>query len=176
MKTVLLWLLDWTWCLPQTLAGYIASRYWLDNLAPAEGFGAAVIPWIKEHEEKWGVKIYLVTPKSKAGHWFLNVISGFGCGRYICLVDAIPNNGIVDDEDTVSHEHGHIITGRIIGPLFLLVMIYSPLFCNLLGRWKMKHGWTWLHMATWYYQQWCEWLADKLGHVDRKAWLRKWEE
>ena len=167
---VMLWLLDWTWCFVQNLVGYILSRYWLDNLAPAEGFGPNLIPWIKEHEAKWRVKIYLVTPKSKAEHWFLKYISGFGCGRYVCLQDAIPDNGKVDDEENVSHEFGHVVTGRIIGILFIFVMIFSPIY-NLIGRRKIKNGMTWFEMAKWYYSRWCERLADFFGKVNRKAWL-----
>ena len=170
---ILLFILDWTWCFLQTFIWYHLSRYWFDNLAPAEGFGAGVIPWIKEHEAKWRVKIYLVTPKSKYEHWFLQFISGFGCGRFICLPDAIPNNGKVDDVHTVGHENGHVITGRIIGLLFLLVIILSPLF-NLIGRWLMKKGWTWLKMAKWYYNLPWEWIADKLGKVNRKEWLKQY--
>jgi len=169
---VLLFILDWTWCLPWNVIGRVKSYFWKETMQPATN---ATIKWIKDFERKWRVKIYLVESADRTEHWFWRFISGSGIGRFISLCETSPDDSKVNDTCTIKHENGHVITCRILGPFFILVVIFSPAY-NLIGRKKMKNGMTWLETAKWYYSRWCEKLADFFGKVDRKAWLdaRDW--
>ena len=168
---ILLFILDWTWCFPQTVIGRVLSRGWKNNLAPAND---ADLLWIKRKEKEWRCKIYLVKKESRDKHWFWQKVSGFGCGRYICLTEAEPDNGEIDDLETVMHEHGHIIFSRITGPFFMLLCGIPSPAGNLINRWQAKHkGWTWEQLVTWYYNQPWEKCADILGGVDRTKWIKE---
>ena len=127
---------------------------------------------VKRKEKEWRCKIYLVKRESRDEHWFWKKISGSGIGRYICLAEAEPGNGEIDDEETIAHEYGHIITSRITGPFFILVMICSPLY-SLKSRKLKKRGWAWEQVVRWYYSRWCEKLADILAGVNREKWIEE---
>ena len=164
---ILLFILDWTWCLPQILIGRIKSAAWYASLCKAEDASLKVI---KDLEKKYRCEIYLVKRESRNEHRFFKKISGSGIGRYICLTETEPDNGAIDDEATVRHEIGHVIQSRILGPFFVLVMICSPLY-NLKSRSLEKQGWTWEQLVRWYYSRWCEAWADTLAKVDREKWI-----
>jgi|GEM_PF-4574832 len=167
---ILLFVLDWTWCIPQTLAGTIKAKWGSGVLCKAKD---ASLAQIKQREKEWRVTILLFCRKSREEHWLFQKISGSGMGRNIFLYETEPDNGEIDDPETIKHEYGHILFSRITGPFFLpTVGIFSPMY-NLIGRKKMKNGMTWPGMAKWYYSRWCERVADKLAKVDRKKWLEE---
>jgi len=167
---VLLWIIDWTWASPQNIVGYILSRGWKNNLCAAKD---ASLDLIKQKEKEWRAKIYLVCYENKAAHWFWKNVSGFGCGRYICLTETEPDNGEVDDPETVEHEWGHIFFSRIVGPFFLLLCGIPSPSGNLISRYQKKHfGWTWEQVVRWYYNLPWEKVADKLAGVDRDKWIK----
>jgi len=99
--------------------------------------------------------------------WYkVKQLFGVSLGDYIFLY--------TDDPVSVKHEHGHSLQSKLLGWFYLpIVGIYSAVFCNLysqknLSKWK---GWD---RGYWYYNRWTEKWADKLGGVDRIAWL--WEK
>ena len=169
---VLLFVLDWTWCFPQSLVGFIKSRWWKNSLGKCLD---GQLDWIKNFEREKRVKIYLVSRQDRDEHWFFKNVSGSGISRYISLIECNPSDGYVDDKETIKHEYGHTLQSRILGPLFpLSVGIASPLF-NLKGRKLKKQGWSWKKRVTWYYSRWCERWADILGKVNRQEWINRWE-
>lgn len=61
---------------------------------------------------------------------------------------------------TVKHEYGHKKQSRMLGPLYLLVIGLPSLLGNIYSRIFYKS-------SEWYYKQWQEAWADKLGGVER---------
>lgn len=136
---MLLDILQWTWCLPQTLLGLVLKLCWK---------GKRDRYWFNNH-------VYTVynTPKENLG--------GISLGKYILL------GTNMDDEKTIKHEYGHQLQSYILGPLYLLVIgLPSGLWCwfiqDLVNKHRKKKGkptlsYYWLYTESW---------ANKLGKVD----------
>ena len=99
---MLLDILQWTWCLPQTLLGLVLKlcwkgkrdRYWFNN------------------------QVYIVYNTTKKN------LGGISLGKYILL------GANMDTEKTIKHEYGHQLQSYILGPLYLLVIgLPSGLWC-----------------------------------------------
>ena len=144
MKRVLHVLL-WVWQLPQHLLGLL-----LIKMLKAEERASEGIVWY--YFEQRG--------------WFSGSISGMSLGMYII----IPQRN--DYSFTVPHEGGHSRQSEFLGPLYLIIVgIYSAVFCNLWDRWFHK-SWCNYDRVYWYYKtRWTERWADKLGVIDRDAYL-----
>lgn len=138
MKKILLEILYWTWCLPQTLLGFFVKLF-------LNGKKAKYI--IND-------KTYIVYNTDKT--W----LGGISLGKYVCL-------GINQDrENTIKHEHGHQIQSLILGPLYLLIIgLPSGLWCwfiwNLVNKIRVKKGKSYLSYYWFYPEAW----ANKLGGV-----------
>jgi len=98
---------------------------------------------------------------------FSQFISGVSLGWITLLSDNA-------SEATIRHEWGHSKQSLYLGWLYLLIVgIYSAVFCNLWDRWLHK-DWHIYDRYYWYYKtRWTEGWADRLGKVDRDAWLMK---
>jgi len=168
MKKILYFLSVYVWQGVQNLTGYVMSRLWKKRLMPkgSESLTDASIEELKQFEKDHDVKIYISDYKTQKKDKLLGGVSGFSMGKYICLSN-------VYDLTAVKHEYGHSIQSKYLGPFYLLAVgVYSALFCNVyasrnLSKWK---GWD---RSYWYYNRWTEKWADKLGGIDRMAWLRK---
>jgi len=144
--------------LPQNIVGRIVSRQWKKKL---QLLNDSAITGVEELEKRYGLKIYIVSDKSKKNDKYLKDLSGFSLGKYICLTD-------LNDIEEVKHESGHSLQSKELKWLYLLVVgICSAVFCNLWDRF-FHQKWTYEKRIKWYYNRWPEKWADRLGGVDRE--------
>jgi hypothetical protein len=93
-------------------------------------------------------------------YWVKQKYVGVSLGQYIFVSTHY-------QRPTVMHEYGHSVQSLWLGPLYiLLISIPSFLFCYARDR-LFHNGWEMEKRIQWYYRQPTEWLADKLGGVDR---------
>lgn len=89
-------LIFWTWCLPQTLLGWLLKGLYVffGGISKEHGYGVA--------------KLYIVR----------GMLTGVSLGRYIFL-----NRDHRDETGyLVKHEFGHTLQSFIFGPLYLVVI------------------------------------------------------
>ena len=140
LKKILFWVLDWTWCFPQTLIGFIFSKtLWKDAV----------------REVMISPMFYTIVllGKKKEGRLY-NYLSGFSTGRYIFL--HAYGNAATD----VRHECGYSMQSRMTGWLYLFVIGIPSVYGNLKARRDPKR-------AATYYQHYPENWAYRLGKVKR---------
>lgn len=159
-KKILFYIIDWTWCLPQTLLGFIIYIFvWKkDSIVPGK-ISDNKAKVLEEYEQKTYTNIVIRTNYDhKNGVWgndrAYDYISGCSLGRYILMKP-------YHDFATICHEYGHVRQSRMLGPLYLFVVGIPSAINNLKSR-KGK-----LNHIT-YYQQYPENWADKLGGVQRQ--------
>lgn len=126
------------WQMPQNLIGFIMSRFCC----------------------RW------VTAKTLCGkyikiYYMKNLFrSGISLGDFILLdiiYETLQPESLIT---TVSHEYGHGIQSKILGPLYFLVIGIPSILGNLYAKCMRKD-------SKWYYSQLWEKWADKLGNVKR---------
>lgn len=145
LKKLFFFVLDWTWCFPQTLLGLIiAKTLWKDSYRESDISHAfyTIVLVGKEREEK-----------------LYNYLAGFSLGRYIFLHEKYGGND-TDFTVAVRHECGHSIQSRMTGWLYLFVIGIPSVYGNL----KARHD---PQRAESYYQHYPEDWADRLGKVER---------
>jgi len=169
MKKILYFLSVYVWQGVQNLTGYVMSRLWKKRLTPkgSEGLTDASLEELKQFEKDHDVKIYVSDYETQKKDKLLGGVSGFSMGKYICLSN-------IYDLTAVKHEYGHSIQSKYLGPFYLLTVgVYSALFCNVYAARNLSK-WKGYDRGYWYYVgRWTEKWADKLGGVDRLAWLRQ---
>jgi len=148
MKKFLLFILDWTWCLPQTLIGFLMRTF----------FWRRKDKCVLETEDFGPITYYCTYNSSLTSSGF-----GVSMGRYILfkMSKKIPWYRV--QETTIRHEYGHKRQSRMLGPLYLPVVGLVSVTWNLLSRVNKK-----IHKK--YYTRFPENWADKLGHVNRRPW------
>lgn len=145
LKKLFFFMLDWTWCFPQTLIGLIiAKTLWKDS-------------YIEDQISENFYTIVLIG-KEREGRLY-NYLSGFSLGRYIFLHDDY-GRSYTDLVPALRHEYGHSIQSRITGWLYLFVVGIPSVYGNLKARRDPKR-------AESYYQHYPENWADRLGKVKR---------
>jgi hypothetical protein len=98
----------WTWCLPQTLIGFIIYQFYrtIKKVVKVKNYKAAKIIFIRT-----------------------KLFSGVSFGKYIILQDSYMQN-----ETTIKHEYGHTKQSFILGP-FYLILVGIPSICrNIIWR------------------------------------------
>jgi hypothetical protein len=129
MKEILLELVWWTWCLPQTLLGYILKL-------------------IFKGEEK------TIMYRMKAYTYYNTTLTpgSVSLGKYVLLC-----KDHHDDIDTIKHEHGHQIQSLILGPLYLLVVsLPSLIWAGCFEIYRAKHE---ISYYQFYTEKWAEELS-----------------
>lgn len=113
IKKVLLEILLWTWCLPQTLLGLVVKLIYKG-------------------------KPYSVTYFDKIYHCynFKNKSGSISLGKYILLCNAHKNNIRV-----IKHEYGHFKQSLMLGWLYLVVIgLPSFVWANWFSTYRLKHN------------------------------------
>lgn len=89
---------------------------------------------------------------------------GASLGRYIFLI-----NELATDDDTNKHEYGHSRQSTILGWLYLPIVGLLSAGGNLYDRCfhTPNQGWSYAEAKKWYYNQFIEKWADKLGNIER---------
>lgn len=131
------------WQLPQNLLGLIMLL-------------------IYKHE-----KIYYIH-KGRKFYYTKEMPSGISLGNYIIM-------NREDKKEGMKHEYGHTIQSRILGPFYLIIIGIPSGLGNIYDKTHhtKEKGWTDKRSAKWYYNlPWEKW-ADKLGKVDRKAYIER---
>lgn len=125
MKKVLKEILFWTWCLPQTLLGFILKILFKGkkNYEPAIVFN----------------KFNNIT------YYDCNLSSGsISLGKYLLICKGHSSNTQI-----IKHEYGHQKQSFILGPLYLLVIgLPSLLWANIFWNPK-KHNYYWFYTESW---------------------------
>lgn len=98
-------ILLYIWQLPQNLLGLafraLFFKPWKQNMTTYENNGSVIVTYYHSPNMKGGLTL----------------------GEYIFVKSYKSYRGIeYADNDTIQHEHGHVIQSRILGPLFLLVI------------------------------------------------------
>ena len=116
MRKALIWLLAFTWELPQTIL--------------------ALILMLLLHVQKYDGKgrIRLLHHNS--------FLTSFSLGEFIFFNQWEPYHNSWDE--TQRHEAGHSVQSRIFGPLYLILIALPSVIWNLLSRMKGKTG-NWFH-------------------------------
>lgn len=129
MKEILLEIVWWTWCLPQTLIGFILKLIF-------KGEEKTVVDLMKKYT------YYNTTLKP----------GSVSLGKYILLCDSHH-----DDIDTIQHEHGHQIQSLILGPLYLLVIgLPSLIWCGCFEKYRERNYKSYYDFYT---ERWADNLA-----------------
>ena len=143
MKNILLLILDWTWCFPQTFIGWVFQTFfWRGELRPhpiTDEFYTSLYISAVEFLDR---KLYKIVP-------------GVSFGRYIFL------HYFNSDNTTIRHECGHSVQSRMLGWFYLLVVGLPSVYGNLKARVDKERNRT-------YYEHYPENWADCLGKVKRK--------
>ena len=130
MKELLLEIVWWTWCLPQTLLGYILKLIF-------KGKEKTIVNCMKRYT------YYNTTLKP----------GSISLGKYVLLCEFHH-----DDIETITHEHGHQIQSLILGPLYLLVIsLPSLIWCGCFEKYREKHG---ISYYKFYTEKWAENLSE----------------
>ena len=89
-------ILFWTWCLPQTLLGFIIKSFYklTNKIAQVTTYKSAKVIFIK--------------------NW---MFTGVSLGKYIIL-----NESETGNINTIKHEYGHTIQSFILGITYLFVV------------------------------------------------------
>lgn len=111
MKKFLLDVVNWTWCFPQTLVGFIVK-------CVTKG---------KKREVNIGDKTYTV--------YDCNIKGGsVSLGKYILL-----SEGHAYSRSTIKHEFGHQLQSYMLGWLYLLVVgLPSIIWCNCFKEYRQR--------------------------------------
>lgn len=137
-------IIKWIWQFPQNLIGLIILA--LNNKEE------------KEIRHVCGIKVCFV----KKGVFDC----GVSLGDYIILYDLykyFPHDYLTN---TVKHENGHCKQSKYFGWLYLL-LVGLPSVCNNIRNRLFHRKWTNEEKEKWYYSQYPEKWADKLGDVTR---------
>ena len=135
----------WTWELPQTLLGLLIFACHKIIISDRQEF-------VKD-----GSVYYTSTNSFGISLGFF--IFGVSQWKYEQL-NYPPEQAKIESEKTISHEFGHSIQSRILGPFYLLVVGLPSLVFNVMtrmGYFKLQS----------YYSRFPENWADKLGKVKR---------
>lgn len=140
----MLQLLKFLWQLPQNLLGLGLLLFYKHE---------------KQYHSLNGVRFYSTS----------EMISGISLGDIVIM-----NRD--DMFEGLHHEYGHHIQSLILGPLYLLIIGLPSLTFNIISTQCHTHtnGWHARRALIWYYNlPWEKW-ADKLGGVDRLAYINKY--
>ena len=138
MGKILINIVYWTWCFPQTLVGAI---YFLSSK--------------KNHVKVEKYKLSIVTTLNREH------TGGFCWGKYI-FIDKTP------DKNTIKHEYGHTLQSFILGPLYIPVIWVKSRFLYLESMKIIKENpEKYPSVAKKYFSSFPENWADKLGKVKR---------
>lgn len=111
MKQVLLDIVNWTWCFPQTLVGFIVK-------CVTKG---------KKREVYIGEKAYTVYDCKLKG-------DSVSLGKYILLGEWHTYN-----YETIKHEYGHQLQSYMLGWLYLAVVgLPSFIWCNCFKEYRQR--------------------------------------
>ena len=142
LKTLLFWILHWTWALSQNIVGGI-------------GFLLLAASGKHRHENYHGAVLTYVNTKKGFGGVSLGMFI-FVNGKYIAKN---PDDGWTHDSRI--HEMGHCVQSILLGPLYwLVVALPSVIWCNLPVFKKMHDTKATKHV---YYRLYCEGWANVWG-------------
>ncbi len=97
-------IIDYIWCQPQTIVGYILYKYITKNIVKKEIYKNTIAI---EHNKRFGVSL----------------------GKYIFYSTYSSNK-----ENTKKHEYGHYLQNKMYGPLYLIIVGIPSVITNLLSK------------------------------------------
>ena len=161
-KKIMTFILDWTWCFPQTLVGaFVYAFIWKKDGTKEKYCKTGEFTFVREFEKEYNVNVIIrnyidhvdgVWGSDKLYHY----LSGASLGRYIVLK---PSHSMTD----IKHEYGHVRQSRMLGPLYLIVVGIPSAINNLRSR---RDATVYENYYNMYPENW----ADKLGGVTRNRY------
>lgn len=149
LKSVLMFILDWTWCFPQNLVGlFIRLFIWKRNDVQSSLVYAHFDKFSKDrcvHVVIKDIKHHINTVTSKKKYLYSR-LPHLVFGRFIFIK-------VYHDMVTVRHDYGHVIQSRILGPFYFIVVGIPILINKLLKRTSFDY----------FPESW----ADRLGDIVR---------
>lgn len=151
MKKVLFYLLQFTWCLPQTLVGlvvFIVCKVLKSHTLCYRGTVVSVLP-NKQGSVSLGMFIMV----------HANPLTKETDKTKFDVYDPKVKHLIGQADDLLRHEYGHTIQSLILGPLFLFVIgLPSIIWAGLFDGYRKKHN---VSYYAFYTERW----ANRLGGV-----------
>lgn len=124
-------LIFWTWCLPQTILGFIFKVYLM--------FKKDIVK-IKDYKN-----INLIVANK------IFFFSGLSLGKYIFVT----RKGL---KDALEHEYGHIIQNYILGPFYLIFVGVPSIILALIS---LKSKYVRDNYLNFYPESWAERLCER---------------
>jgi len=72
-----------------------------------------------------------------------------------------------DTEKHIRHKYGHCCQSRYLGPFFVSIIGFASVILTHIPHRTLHRNWPQARRYQWYYEQWSEAWADRLGGVKR---------
>ena len=111
------------------------------------------------------IRFFCHKDKSQKVYWAKNFArSGVSLGNFIILDECYKHD--ITLKNTIAHERGHQVQSKILGPLYLIIIGLPSFIANIHDRIMFSYLPQRLKLQIYYSRPW-EYLADRLGRVDR---------
>lgn len=154
MKKALFYILQFTWCLPQTLVGMVVFIVGKIRKSHTLRYKCTVVSVLPNKQGSMSLGMFIMvhaTPLTKETD-----------KMKFDVYDPAEKCRIGQADDLLLHEHGHTIQSMILGPLFLFVIgLPSILWAGLFGVYRKKHN---VSYYAFYTERW----ADRISKIERK--------
>jgi hypothetical protein len=131
ITNILLDIVYFTWCLPQTLVGLVIKLIETKNIKKVETYKLNTqVNWI---DWDYGVSL----------------------GKYI-LVGTYDEDTGVNEFDAKNHEFGHVRQNFMLGPLYLILVGLPSITFNIISQYNDEFG---SHYYQRYPENWADWLG-----------------
>lgn len=154
MKKFLFYVLQFTWCLPQTLVGLVVFLFCKIRKSDTLRYKRTVVSVFPNNQ--WSVSLGMFIMVSSMP------LTDETDKMKFDVYDPKLKLRVGQADDLLRHEHGHTIQSMILGPLFLLVIgLPSILWAWLFDGYRKKY-------KVSYYSFYTERWADRISGIERK--------
>lgn len=154
MKKFLFYILQFTWCLPQTLVGLAVLLVCKVRKADTLRYKRTVVSVYPNKQGSVSLGMFIMVHS-------LPLTTETDKMKFD-VYDPKLKMRIGQADTLLRHEHGHTIQSMILGPLFLLVIgLPSIVWAGLFDGYCQKHG---VSYYSFYTERW----ADKISGIERK--------
>lgn len=154
MKKALFYLLQFTWCLPQTLVGLVVFLICKIQKANTLNYKRAVVSVFPNKQGSVSLGMFIVVHKTP--------MTDETDKMKFDVYDPLLKCHVGQADVLLRHEYGHTIQSMILGPLFLLVIgLPSILWAGLFDRYRQKYK---VSYFAFYTERW----ADRISKIKRK--------
>lgn len=154
MKKALFYILQFTWCLPQTLVGLVVFLVCKIRKADTLRYKCTVVSVFPNKQGSVSLGMFIMVHDTP--------LTDETDKMKFDVYDPLLKCRIGQADDLLRHEYGHTIQSMILGPLFLLVIgLPSIIWAGLFAGYRQKH-------KVSYYAFYTERWADRISKIERK--------